>query len=494
MRRWKSEVGAVEPKETPFIIVSTSSAELDPATRKQLRSFVMRGKNRKQNKRHERPAVGSWINGRQGHINGCSRETHKWVISQPLGIDLTTIPFVDDMKPYMLDLTHKWLTVLKQAMYPIEACVQPDDSTWLEFLAYDRAYLHSILCSAQAYFDFIREARLGEKAIHHLNLTLSNLRRNLADSKLATSDSTIFPPAAKQHMQGLYQLVSLRGGIAGLRHKTEVQAKVLRADLGIAINTSSKPLFFSDGISWDSYLFRDAGNSSTSNKPPSGTPARANANAEQNLLPDVQDIRLLNILADLQEFSQAANIASQTGRKIPADLFSETLVSAQYRLLALRDEEDTTKPRQGTEQEPESEAEGERVSGKATITTTASSRLLLLGMLAFTTTTFLQIKQMPTRYADLARRMRACLAGLSTTENSSAEVCRLGLWFVFVARISVLDGAEDEEAQVRAARGLLDALRLAGAERSEVRDVLRGYMWIDWVHSEGGKAFWGKLR
>lgn len=127
-------------------------------------------------------------------------------------------------------------------MYPVELCVQPGDGQWVEYLAYDAAYVHSIICATQSFFDFVGQARFGEKAIHHLNRSLHTLRQNLADNQLATSDSTISTvitlallsdvmgdaTAATNHMQGLYQLVNIRGGIPGLRHNSELQSKVLR--------------------------------------------------------------------------------------------------------------------------------------------------------------------------------------------------------------------------------------------------------------------------
>lgn len=127
-------------------------------------------------------------------------------------------------------------------MYPVELCVQPTDGQWVEYLAYDVAYVHSVLCATQGFLDYMGQARLGEKAIHHLNRTLHTLRQNLADIQLATTDSTISTvitlallsdatgdtTAATNHMHGLYQLVNIRGGISALRYNSELQAKVLR--------------------------------------------------------------------------------------------------------------------------------------------------------------------------------------------------------------------------------------------------------------------------
>jgi hypothetical protein len=108
-----------------------------------------------------------------------------------------------------------------------------------------------MLSSSQAFFDFARNLKFGTKSIYHLSRSLHLLREHLAVAELATSDSTISTVmnlavfagvlgdlhAAKQHMQGLYHLVNLRGGIRHLRPNTELQSKVLRYVL-----SSSSPL------------------------------------------------------------------------------------------------------------------------------------------------------------------------------------------------------------------------------------------------------------
>jgi hypothetical protein len=136
-------------------------------------------------------------------------------------------------------------------------------------------------------------------------------------------------------------------------------------------------------------------------------------------------------------------------------------------------------------------------------------------MLAFTTTTFLQIKQLPMRYPDLARRMRGCVQALAQVLSDGEQEQRqeqngerksddppqphqvemvVRLWFLFVARISVLGWPDDEEVLVITAGRALDGLGLAEAGWDEVRGVLRGVMWIDWVHSGDGRRFWERVR
>jgi hypothetical protein len=133
---------------------------------------------------------------------------------------------------------------MKTAMYPVEACVQPSDhGQWVEYLAYDQSYVHSVLFATQAFFDYVQTGRFGDKTLRHLNKTLSTLRQRLLHDELATSDSTISivltlammadilddAEATKNHIQGLHKLVTLRGGILGLSDNNELQSKVLRS-------------------------------------------------------------------------------------------------------------------------------------------------------------------------------------------------------------------------------------------------------------------------
>jgi hypothetical protein len=105
----------------------------------------------------------------------------------------------------------------------------------------------------------------------------------------------------------------------------------------------------------------------------------------------------------------------------------------------------------------------------------------------------LQIKQMSMRYADLAGRMRRVVGRLAgqkgQVEGCSAEAKGVVLWFLFVARISVLDGMEDEGLLASVAERVMGGLGLEEAGWEGVRGVLRGVMWIDFVHSDGGTKF-----
>jgi hypothetical protein len=99
--------GEFREKETPFFIVTTSCAKLDPVARKQVRSHVMRGKNRKQPRPHGSVALRSWVNDCQdSEIRQEARGINP-SIPPRVGNEMTHIPFADEMQPYMLELAFK---------------------------------------------------------------------------------------------------------------------------------------------------------------------------------------------------------------------------------------------------------------------------------------------------------------------------------------------------------------------------------------------------
>lgn len=132
-------------------------------------------------------------------------------------------------------------------MYPIEIClsVYLRSTIWFDYLHYDAIYLHSLLWTTQAYFDWICHHETSEAVMVHMSKTLTLLKRRLSDSRLAVADTTIFvvvllvttsalfndKPAAMRHMDGLYRMVTLRGGLGVLRENTQMRIEVCRYEI-----------------------------------------------------------------------------------------------------------------------------------------------------------------------------------------------------------------------------------------------------------------------
>lgn len=136
------------------------------------------------------------------------------------------------------------LTAIKQSLYPVEVCVDFDltKSQWLAYLAQDQAYLYVCLFTSQSISDYSRNVKFGAATLAYHSKSLQLLRQNLTQNTTATSNSTLAAvmslaliseqlgelEEARNHMQGLYRLVSMRGGIETLAENYQLQIKVCR--------------------------------------------------------------------------------------------------------------------------------------------------------------------------------------------------------------------------------------------------------------------------
>ncbi|KUJ15199.1 uncharacterized protein LY89DRAFT_106229 [Mollisia scopiformis] len=442
-------------EDNPFI-VSTSSDRTNSAARRLIRSHVMRGKNRRKSPSSSMK-TGAWLNSGTCSDEELVSAQRECILSGPglgfFGSGLRLIPFADDMQPYMLDLVFKFFTILMQAMYPIQLCLSVDsrNTVWMEYLQTDTMFLHSQLWLAQTYFDWTQNRPPSRRALLHESKTLHLLRHRVTDPSTATSDQTIsvvvtlvnmtalsgHRELARKHMAGLSKMVSVRGGLRALRENTQLQLKVCRADLSTALSTDIPPfLFTAPQISWSPFL--------PSSPSPLAPP-----------LPNL-DAKLLAIYHDLHTFSQSANLAFQSASKLPPELFQEILISTQYRLMLL------SFPADGSALE-----------------------LLRLGMLAFSTSVFLQARGIRVRYEALAGWLRDAAAAREE-EGRGAD---LGIWILFMAGIS---GGEEEDGWI------LPMLKteMGNREMREwgvVRALLKRYPWVDALHDEVGKRIFGRV-
>lgn len=142
-------------------------------------------------------------------------------------------------------------TVVGQAIYPIELCLMFDlkKSIWIEYLAVDALYCHSVLWATQAYFEWLRGGGYSYVQMQHAHKTLVLLQQRLTDSQLATSNVTICVvvglvmatalvgdlESAGKHMKGLYKMVELRGGVRAFSDNGQMQVKMCRCMLNHAV-------------------------------------------------------------------------------------------------------------------------------------------------------------------------------------------------------------------------------------------------------------------
>ncbi|GAD92297.1 hypothetical protein PVAR5_0887 [Paecilomyces variotii No. 5] len=469
----------------PFIVATgEDSIKPDASSRRFIRRHVMRGKNRKRIAPRAL-AHGSWINRHNQNPSQWAALSNMESLHGPfatpvvLQMNSTTpslLGFVD-MEPCMLHLIYNFITIMGKAMYPVEFCVdfKNEDHNWFRDLSHDPAYAHSVLSTAQAYFDLASSQTFGPTAIVHMNKTMFLLRNKLAEADLVITDATIFTvlalvlfskalddhAAAQKHLYGLHELVKIRGGIVSLSHKPLLQMKCCRSvptrktvlsprltampnyrvDLSLALKTGSPPLFFTDhSICWKPYLYDSQ---------------RTSKMTPLHTVCDLPDIRLVNVWLDLHELTTAINLSHQTKCKLSAGLFQEALISVQYRLQNLIYNIDD------------------------------AQEIMRVAMLAISTTLFIDTRDISTKYRLLSEKLRVALQSLE--QNANGKWLQLTLWLIFIGKLLVLDGPEDG---LWLGEKLLSTIRsLEVTSWAEVRHILKGFLWIDGIYDKAGKSF-----
>ena len=117
-------------------------------------------------------------------------------------------------------------------------------STWVGYLVHNETFFHSQLFVTMASFNMMdgRNADMDTVATLHMTKALSLLQTDLATIDRATTDATLLiisafasvafvsgdTTSAKNHIHGLFRLVTMRGGIRALRGHHHLQIKCCR--------------------------------------------------------------------------------------------------------------------------------------------------------------------------------------------------------------------------------------------------------------------------
>jgi len=458
----------------PFII-STTSEKPDATARRMIRSHVMAGKNR------TKPlGIPSTLNTK--NKGSAANQLNRVKFPNPCPdiskSGLSVVKFADEMHPYMLDLVFKCqyhhipalvrgiltfsgFTIIGQALFPIEMCMKVDlrNTIWFEYMCIDAACLHLTLWATQSYFDSMSRTCPSKWSMLHESKTLSLLQHRLTlNNHESISDITIAIVVvlvlntalagnlrtAITHMAGLSRMVSMRGGLRAFKHSVQLETKICRADLYIAMATGRAPLFFNaTSVKWSRLL--------------------AATDDEQWGLPEelstlAMDVNLTDLWADLKCFTILANLAFQTGRKLNPEVFQEILTSVTYRAMLLK----------GSSQ--------------------SVMRVLHLGILAFCSIVFLQADRMKTRFEHLTKQLREAIDGAEDDEQDALRLVKV--WCLFNIGLSAVTDADNE--------WLLPYLRSEvqkqGAKSwSEVRNLLKKFLWIDALHDNDGKRLHDRI-
>ncbi|KAI0844415.1 hypothetical protein F5Y00DRAFT_274033 [Daldinia vernicosa] len=432
---------------TTTFIINTPAEQSIEENRKTIRSHVMRGKNRK--KLPPRPP--SWINGKQ--LQDLNR------IRNAPTVPLTTIS--GEISPAVFETIWK----LKDAMQPVELNLVSDRTrdSWLEPICSDAACLHFTIFVATVYQDSIRGQReTNVTALAHFVKALGLLQERLAscEYKLSTSDPTILVVvgftmvstamddlgAASRHIKGLHRMVTLRGGISAFFEDKQLQTKILRADLSVALATGHRPLFFSKDIPWDSYI---SSRRKTLISRGSTLDVATPLLEIRHLLGDL-DTRLRSVWDDVSEVVRAANVAMQCGLAMDGELYQETMVSIHYRLVNLCFDTDN------------------------------ADEVIRLALLALYSSIFLQWRGTKTRYKYLTQRLKQVL--FQSTETIPVHLL---IWVYIIYAVSSFDRGD----QVWLHSSLAQVLQRTNLRSwSGIRAMLKSIVWLDAVHDSLAKC------
>ncbi|KAG5813779.1 hypothetical protein H9Q74_002189 [Fusarium xylarioides] len=492
------------PKKFEFVS-SGPVGKPAPESRKFIRSHVMRGKNTKKSPpRHpvldvrvdglpranddveelDRPAPlaitrctdAMWT---FGHTH--ARQDRVWVESPSLVVQLVKPPPDLDLFTFATPLDKesryyicRFLTTIKETLYPAEWCFDPDREKvcWFRWLLEDPAYLHCICFMVSAFQDLINMQSLlgrgkydtgwgGEFSAstrNRLRHTIKLLQERLKDPAKQVEDATTATiislammadamedvEAFEAHSNGLRRIVKMRGGLQGYTHNRQLQIKLCRVDLGWSIRNGCKPEIYDGKPAWEPLLEAF------------GTVACSFKIQEPSLdfmkVYYTWDWRLQNTFKDLRDFSALANRYSPSAKKLKPEAFQEIMLSIQYRLLQLDFSQDPA---------PIQEA-------------------LRIGLLAYESTIFLQIQGTKLKSDSFSRQLRDTIQATPVQGEATANI---KLWLLVVGSIIVFDSSED---------WLVQSINsLAGRQSwEEVRERVKEVMWIDVIHDvPGRKAF-----
>lgn len=169
------------------------------------------------------------------------------------------------------------------------------------------------------------------------------------------------------------------------------------------------------------------------------------------------DPRLLNVWADIREFSTLVNKATTTGVKMAATSFLQLSRSAPYRLLSMQ----CVHP---------------------------FHELLRLSMLAFLKPLLIKSPGTGRTMTYLAEKLKANLLE-QTFPPSSVEQASLLLWSLFITCLSIFEEEDQKWLQVLVVQ-TVDTLGLR--TWADTRAVLKGFLWVDLVLDQAGERVFEK--
>lgn len=172
---------------------------------------------------------------------------------------------------------------------------------------------------------------------------------------------------------------------------------------------------------------------------------------------DELDNELAKSWSIVKHFSARINLADKTKSKLPKELLLDTMASVMYRLMHM----------------------SYRLS--------SLDERIRLGLLAYSTSIFLQWRDTRMSYHCFSTAYRDCLTG---SHLSDMLPNHFQLWFLMTGAVSIFKEHDDQWLKPR----LLFIIRSCGLDSwDQTRDILHSIMWIDLLHDHLGKMFFDSV-
>ncbi|RYP45354.1 hypothetical protein DL768_008291 [Monosporascus sp. mg162] len=223
----------------------------DRASRRQMRRFVMKGKNagktfhrpsRLKLDRHQPDTSSALARISGGADKGALASST--AIERVFGNVFLTLSLPVEFSPHSLRIINEYFTYVADRLYqtPLEISLDEAKSTWLPMMFADEATVYCSIALMQACNElFLGGGESSPKALYYLSQTFAQVRKRL-QSPDALSDSTISTvlslitqelvrkaeAGAKIHFAGLIRMVELRGGLDQLEKNLPLLVKICK--------------------------------------------------------------------------------------------------------------------------------------------------------------------------------------------------------------------------------------------------------------------------
>ncbi|KIW32235.1 uncharacterized protein PV07_03795 [Cladophialophora immunda] len=452
-------------------IVATDVKKADAETQRLIRSQVMMGKNRGKSHRAKQQKSTSWavaVDSKRGPPEPLDTFIDAYYSAIPgrVGSDLSSIELAAEMDPAAFVDVVRFFDMAARALFPLVMVTgfSHRDMDWFDPLKFDAAYLHVTVFAAEVFMDRILGRQYPttnrDATVHFLKgIQILRNRLLLEDESTKFSNSTIAvvltlavsaffmgeDETFKHHMVGLRKMVDLRGGIAAFKGN-KLLTEIFRCDIGMAMQSGTEPVFFNDPLSEPIVPYPDQELLSIRNSA-CVTPSQHDS---ERLLHKM-DESLLEAWKVMQRFCSIVNLAAETNRMLSPPLLYDTMASVMYRLLHM------------------------------SFDTGSLDEAVRLSLLGLTYHVFLKWQYLRLPYTFFPSIYKSCLLDHKLVDVASSQMM---LWFLMVGAVSAFT-TSDHPWLKDCLREHIDRCQVKSW--TEMRGVLKSFMWIGLLHDKPGK-------